>query len=246
MREATKSSAPSGQASAEDSVVTEQGGKRLKQQSPTKTNQPPESAPTSQGGGVTEQRSNGNLLREMSTRVKTIKASEGIAPSSRGLVRKKSRRGDDPMPMEVPPQVSIISRSPKSVSPMEQAPEKDDVSRRLELLEIKSRSLRNMEMTHSEAARLDLVELITKKEWKHVISRLDQSPNEARAKQVMILHGTDGRESAETDAMPLHIVMRLKPPVSYRIAQLDGCYLQCFELSATHTVHYFISFTVHL
>ena len=63
-------------------------------------------------------------------------------------------------------------------------------------------------MSGDEAAQVDLVSLISKRDWQHVIDRLKDSPHEARRKHVMTLDGI------ETTCYPLHLSVSKKPPVS--------------------------------
>lgn len=62
-------------------------------------------------------------------------------------------------------------------------------------------------MPDDEAAQLDLVALISKLEWRHVMNRVQHSPKEAKKKQTITLDGS------ETMSYPLHLAVSKKPPV---------------------------------
>lgn len=62
-------------------------------------------------------------------------------------------------------------------------------------------------ISDDEAARLDLVTLIARSEWRHVIHRMQESPHEAKTKQTMTLDGGD------TTSYPLHLAVSKQPPV---------------------------------
>jgi hypothetical protein len=62
-------------------------------------------------------------------------------------------------------------------------------------------------ITDEEAAQLDLLSLITRFEWRHVMNRMKVSPHEAKKKQVVNLDG------GETTSYPLHLAVSKKPPV---------------------------------
>jgi hypothetical protein len=72
-------------------------------------------------------------------------------------------------------------------------------------------------MPDEEAAKLDLVGLISRMEWRHVMDRVKNTPEETRRKKVISLEGH------ETKGYPLHLVVSKKPPVSagYRASQPD-------------------------
>jgi hypothetical protein len=61
--------------------------------------------------------------------------------------------------------------------------------------------------SENEAAQLDLVALISKLEWRHVMNRVQYSPWEAKKKQTITLDGS------ETTSYPLHLAVSKKPPV---------------------------------
>jgi hypothetical protein len=136
---------------------------------------------------------------------------------SRGIWRSKSKRGDDPMPRQVSNQQTTSPRE-RIVPDAQYDPISldgcDDVSRRLELLEARSRSKMDADMTASEANRFDLVELISKQKWKFVLRRVEEKPAEARMKYEMMLGGTEGQEPIETRALPIHKALCLKPPLN--------------------------------
>jgi hypothetical protein len=57
-------------------------------------------------------------------------------------------------------------------------------------------------------ARLDLVTLISQMEWRHVLERIEESPEEIKKKQILFLDG-----ESSTVAYPLHLAVSKKPPV---------------------------------
>ena len=64
-----------------------------------------------------------------------------------------------------------------------------------------------LKISDDEAARLDLVTLIARSEWRHVMNRMQDSPQEAKTKQTMTLDGS------ETTSYPLHLAVSKQPPV---------------------------------
>jgi hypothetical protein len=80
-------------------------------------------------------------------------------------------------------------------------------NRRLQSLEKRSMSSHNVCISTFEASELDLLSLIDKQEWKHVLRRIGNSPKSMSEKLDMEL---DGRQ---TQAFPLHLAVSKKPPV---------------------------------
>jgi len=92
---------------------------------------------------------------------------------------------------------------------------------RLDKLEERSRSNQNKapsSLTEEEARQRTLVDLIERKEWKHVLKKLEgdaaaesspesPEPAEASVKQILTLEGRDTR------GYPLHLALSKKPPV---------------------------------
>ena len=63
-------------------------------------------------------------------------------------------------------------------------------------------------LTDFEASQLGLLELVSQMQWRHVIARVKEAPEEASARHAMNLEGE------ETEAYPMHLAVSLKPPVS--------------------------------
>lgn len=103
---------------------------------------------------------------------------------------------------------------------------------KLDQLEEKSRH--NQEkgvMSDEDAAKLDLVTLINRLEWRHTMNKLETSPKEARNRSSITLEGHESRGYA------LHLAVSKKPPVSFAadcdvLAEYLIC---CFRFSCLET-----------
>jgi hypothetical protein len=58
--------------------------------------------------------------------------------------------------------------------------------------------------------RLDLITLISRMEWRLVLERIQEFPEETQKKQLVMLDG-----EASTMAFPLHLAVSKKPPVCF-------------------------------
>jgi hypothetical protein len=93
---------------------------------------------------------------------------------------------------------SLIKRTPA---------ERASSNRRLNDLKRRSMTNYNDHVSTFEASELDLLSLIDKQEWKHVLRRIGNGPNSMSQKQDIQLDGK------ETQAFPLHLAVSKKPPV---------------------------------
>ena len=79
-----------------------------------------------------------------------------------------------------------------------------------------------VKITDDEASQLDLISLITRLEWRHVMDRMKVSPQDAKKKQIISMDGS------ETLSYPLHLAVSKKPPVRKQNASN-------FSFGITHT-----------
>ena len=85
-------------------------------------------------------------------------------------------------------------------------PERGSINRVQSLGKLSMRS-HNVHISTFEASELDLLSLIDKQEWKHVLRRIGSSPKSVSEKVDMELDGS------QTQAFPLHLAVSKKPPV---------------------------------
>ena len=90
-------------------------------------------------------------------------------------------------------------------------PERVSTNRRLQTLEKCSMRSHNVHISTFEASELDLLSLIDKQEWKHVLRRIGSSPKSVSEKVDIELDG------GQTQAFPLHLAVSKKPPVRVSI-----------------------------
>jgi hypothetical protein len=95
----------------------------------------------------------------------------------------------------------------RSLTSLTKLLERASANRRLNALERRSMCSHNVHVSTVEASELDLLSLIDKQEWKHVLRRIGTSPKSMSEKQEMELDGK------QTQAFPLHLVVSKKPPV---------------------------------
>lgn len=74
-----------------------------------------------------------------------------------------------------------------------------------------------IKMSEEEAGEHSLVALISKMEWRHVMNRVEESPEDTRKKQIIKVDGV------ETSGYPLHLAVSLKPPVSVVRRDITDC-----------------------
>jgi len=92
------------------------------------------------------------------------------------------------------------------VTPVPGSPEREELKSKMDLVK----------MSEEEAAGLGLVELISRMEWRHVMDRIKDSPEEIRKKQIVEVDGT------ETMGYALHLAVSKKPPRHVVDALMEG------------------------
>lgn len=115
------------------------------------------------------------------------------------LIDGKEQDGSDPSSEDDNRSLTSLTK----LTPAERA----SSNRRLNDLERRSTSNHNDRVSTFEASELDLLSLIDKQEWKHVLRRIGNGPKSMSEKQDMELDGK------QTQAFPLHLAVSKKPPV---------------------------------